>query len=307
VDARGFVANQILTGFTIRPGVTVILPPVTFTLVASGGPVTVNEGARLVGGGTNSPGSTILQAPNGFNKNVLECVAAAGKTNTWWHHGLVEWIRIEGNKANNSSGHGLGIWGVGEVSQVRNCIIQNCANACLYIYRSQAGTGSINNVTVNGGGQYGILFDALTSGLTLYNVGGDSNPILIGIINGSSGAALLFVDVKCETNGLATEICHISGGGGNSVSTITFVGGNVNSGSTAGTTFFTIDADVQLADHKINILGLATDAQMTNLIKDNKRNITVTQAGSVRHAFFAYDGSKSPPIFAAFSGIYTVA
>lgn len=290
VDATGFTNPQNLSGFTIPPGVTVLLGPVFFTMPAASPSIVVNQGARLIGAGANNPGSTAINAFTGFNKDVIKCVSTSGEAN-WWHHGEVRNIRINGNRAQNSSGHGISVYGLAETSVIARCNIHNCAQAGLYIKGSQSGTGSIENVTVNSNGVYGVQLDQFRSGILLKSVGGDQNPVTFAITDPQQGGGAIFlIDPKSEgTTTNDPDPCILISGGSAKV-TLTIVGGNFLTPN-QGKTVIRI-ADTVGVNPGIQIMGLFTGNHMPVLIDDLKTAQTVTTAPTTYHQFFAYCGGK---------------
>lgn len=225
VDATGFPNPQTLTGFTIRPGVTVKLGPVFHTL-ACGKPITVNQGGRLIGSGANNPGATYIKLFNNCNHDVIEVKSTAGSSN-WWHWGEVSWIYIIGNKQNNKTGNGISVYRMGEGSIISHLNISESPQSGMYITGSQSGTQSIENVTVNTNGQAGIRFDGLTSALYLKSVGGDRNPITFHVLNANnSGGAIYITAPKSESPSSVTPSVIVFEGG-NSPTLFSLAGGNL--------------------------------------------------------------------------------
>jgi hypothetical protein len=179
VDATGFVHPSNLTGFTIPAGVTVHLNHGLYTLVC-GVPITINEGGRLIGEGTSSPGATKIKLGNNCNHDIVHAIAKVGETG-WWHHAEIAWIRFDCNKANNTIGTGIRIWQPGEVTQIHNVLIQQCPEDALWIKGSWAGTQSIDNVTMNLNDGWAIHLFEFRSTAQFNNVGGDDNGGLLWI------------------------------------------------------------------------------------------------------------------------------
>lgn len=128
---------------------SVVLSEGTFNLSGS---ILVNDGNWLQGQGKNT---TILQVGNGMNASAI---APIGTTNIYF--GKIAGLKINGNKANNTSGHGIyaayfhtwtiqdchinesadsGVKFYGNGSnfsinnQLMNCRIENTTNQCVFI------------------------------------------------------------------------------------------------------------------------------------------------------------------------------
>lgn len=265
VDATGFANPQNLTGFTIPPGVTVLLAPVFYTMPTASPSIIVQQGARLYGMGANSPGSTQIRAYTNFNKPMIICQPTLG---AWWHNGAVAFLRLDGNKANNTSGHGISVpVGIGETSLISQCNISNCTQAGLYIAGSQSGTGTVQNVTSNGNGVAGIWLDDFKSGISMWGVGGDQNPTTLKITNPNNGGGSIYItDFKSEKSipGPAVEIS-----GGNSPIVLTIAGGNCLQSGAADTTLIRVLNSGGLQKSPIiSIDGLVTSLNYSTVIED---------------------------------------
>jgi len=224
VDATGFPNPQNLSGFTIPPGVTVKLGPVFHTLPC-GSPITVNQGGRLIGSGTNSPGATYIKLFNNCNHNVIELISTAGETD-WWHSGELAWIRVDGNKANNTAGNGVAVYQIGEISQIHNMMIVNAAEAGLYSKGGTSGVQSIDNVHVGNNGEAGVRFDEFRSAIYLKSVGGDANPITFHILGARTGGGTIYIAApKSEAISSINASTIVFEGGSASVN-LTLAGGN---------------------------------------------------------------------------------
>ncbi len=296
-----FPNPQNATGFTIPPGVTVQLSPVLFTLIASGPSITVNQGGRLKGSGTNAPGDTRIKASNGFNKDLIRCVNTTGIGDSdYWHHGIVSDLRIDGNKANNTTGNGIAIYALAEVSDVKRLNIFNCAQAGMYIKGSQSGTGSIRNVTVNTNGLAGVQVDEFRSGLTLYNVGGDLNPLTLLVTNPKfNGGCLQVIDLKSEA--ASGPVVKIQGGSSRMI--LKLDGGNFLCPQGVDSIGIQIAADVS-SDPLILVSGLATGNTMPVLIDDLKHGSQFLVDPLAYHGRLEYCGGKST--YFDFRGLKTI-
>jgi len=287
VDATDFDSGS-LTGFTIPSGVTVELGPTFFTMPPSQ-PITVLQGGRLHGMGSNSPGATTIKLGNGCNHDIITCISSGGETN-WWHHGDVDRLRLLGNKANNTTGNCLSVYGLAETAVIQRINIEDAAQVGLYIKGSQSGTGSIENITTNKCGLYGTQLDEFRSGILLKSVGGDQNPITFAITNPRlGGGAITLIDPKSEGTVSADPI-PIKFIGGSAKITLTIIGGNFltpNQNKTA----IQIAADVGI-DPGIQIMGLFTGNHMPTLIDDLKNSQVVTTDPATYHQFFSYCGGK---------------
>lgn len=289
VDATGFPNPQNLTGFTVPRGVEVLLPPIFFTMFSTGPSIVVNEGGRLIGMGTNSPGATTIKPASGFNKDVIKCISSGGES-SWWHHGEVRNIRILANKQQNALGHGLSVYGLAETSLIQRMSISDAAQAGLYIKGSQSGTGSIENVTVNTNGTYGVQLDEFRSAITLKCVGGDQNPITFGITNPSlGGGGILLIDPKSEGS-IAVDPLPIQISGGSAKVSLTIMGGNFTTPN-SNKTILRIAPDTGF-DPSVQIIGLVSGNSFTTLIDDLKNAQTVSTQASTYHSLFTYCAGK---------------
>lgn len=290
VDATGFTNPQNLTGFTIPPGVTVELGPVFFTMPTASPSIIVNQGARLIGAGANSPGATTIKAYTGFNKDIIRCISTGGE-GAWWHHGEVRNIRVIGNKPLVTTGNGLSVFGLAETSLIQRVSIEGAAQSGLYIKGSQSGTGSIENVTVNSNAVYGVHLDQFRSAILLKSVGGDQNPITYAITNAQQGGgAVTLIDPKSEGTLTNDPDPVVLIQGGSAKVTLTIIGGNFLTPNT-NKTAIRIAADVGI-DPGIQIMGLFTGNHMPTLIDDVRTGNIVTTAPTTHHQFFAYNGGK---------------
>jgi hypothetical protein len=283
VDATAFTNPQTIgTAITIPPGVTVRLGPIFYTVTAT---ITVQQGGRLLGAGTNSPGSTILKAGNALNAPVVKAINSAGEA-SWWHHGEVRNLRVDGNKSQQTSGNAVEVYGLAETSLLQRLVILDAKQADLYIKGSQSGTGTVQNVSVNSADAYGVQLDDFRSGISLTGVGGDSNAVTFGVTNPSTGGgSILLVDPKSEN--ATGPVVRITGGP--SRVTLSIVGGNfLNTVSSAA---IEIAADVA-TDPRIQILGLVTGNQMATLISDLKRSQTISTSAAAYHSLVLYTEGK---------------
>ncbi len=290
VDARGFPNPQNITRFTIPRGVTVELGSGLYTLPC-GSAIDINEGGRLIGQGSNSPGYTEIKLFNNCNHPILRLVSVSGETGTWWHSGVLADMRIHGNKANNASGtHCVKVFGMGEVSTIRDLLIEECKEAGLYIVGSQSGTGSVRNITTNKNGTYGVQLDAIRSSLTLYNVGGDFNPATLGITSPSTGGGgITLIDFKSEKNDAGPAVEYIPGSAG---TTVAFIGGNALMSGAADTTFFRITNVVGQVSPFVTIMGLFTGNNYTTIIEDLLTDNAITSSAVTYHALLTYYAGK---------------
>lgn len=289
VDATGFPNPQTLSGFTIPPGVTVLLGPIFHTAIGAN-PIIVNQGGRLLGVATNSPGATTIKLGDTLNRDLIKCLSTAGESG-WWHHGEVRAVRLLGNKFNNTIGNVLSVYGIAETSLIQRVSISDAPQAGLYHKGSASGTGSIENVTVNACAQYGVQLDQFRSSILLKSVGGDQNPVTFAITNPSQGGgAILLIDPKSEgAVGADPDPCVLIQGGSAKV-TLTIQGGNF---TTPGTdkTMIRIAADV-VVNPGIQIMGLSSGNGFTKLIDDLKNDVVVETPPLTYHQFFAYCGGK---------------
>lgn len=289
VDATMFPNPQNLSGFTIPEGVTVQLGP-AFHTAAGPNPIIIRQGGRLYGSGCNSPGGTTIRLFNGLNRDIIQCLSTGGEGG-WWHHGEIKNIRLLGNKGANTTGNCISLFSCAETSLIQRVNIEDAPQVGLYIKGSQSGTGSLENITVNKSGLYGIQLDQFRSALTLKCVGGDQNPVTFAITNPTlGGGSILLIDPKSEgTTTSDPNPCVLITGGSAKV-TLTIMGGNFltpNQNKTA----IRIAADVGV-NPGLQIMGLFTGNHMPTLIDDLKNTQTVTTAPSTYHQFLAYCGGK---------------
>lgn len=289
VDATGFPNPQTLSGFTITPGVTVLLGPIFHTCIGPN-PIIINQGGRLFGMATNSPGATTLKLGDTLNRDVVKCISTAGESG-WWHHGEMRAIRILGNKFNNTLGHGLSVYGLAETSLIQRVSISDAPQAGLYHKGSASGTGSIENVTVNANGLCGVQLDQFRSSILLKSVGGDQNPTTFLITDPSQGGGTIqLIDPKSEgAVGADPDTCVLIHGGSAKVNLL-IQGGNF---TTPGTdkTMIRVAADV-VVNPGITIMGLSSGNGFTKLIDDLKNDVVVPTPPLTYHQFFAYCGGK---------------
>jgi hypothetical protein len=273
VDATGFPSPQNLIGFTVPKGVMVQLPHGFFTL-ACGSPITVNDGAKLKGRGVNSPGATTIKLFNNCNHDVVKAVSVAGEEG-WWHNAEISDIRIDGNKANNpTGGNGLSVYSVGETSTIHHILTTNNAKAGIFIKGSQAGTGSVENVTAGNNGLAGFHIDDFQSGLLLKSVGGDFNPSCFLITNtNNGGGSLMIEDMKCEGTPENGYPIHFAQSPTSAVMNLTIKGGSAIINFGAAQTFIRIDP-IAIAP-AINIEGLTLTNGWTTLIDDRANDVLI--------------------------------
>lgn len=119
-----------------------------------------------------SEGATVIRLPNGANRNVIQSKGfvvfdAAKNTMSTLDgvpHGVrIENVRIDGNRANNTSGGGVALWAIR--STIRNVYIRNCKGRGFYSNGVDGTTGGgadgqvenlIENVWINGCGGVGF-------------------------------------------------------------------------------------------------------------------------------------------------------
>jgi hypothetical protein len=291
VDATKFT-SQPMTAFTVRRGVTVLLHPGSFTVHS--GPIVVHDGAKLKGGGVNSPGATTLKLANGSNGDVVRCVSVSGETG-WWHNAEVADVRIDGNKANCPDGrNGVSLYQMGETSMLHRVIVTDCVQAGVYVTGSQAGTSSIENVTSNKNGTYGFLVDYFRSGILLKSVGGDVNTSTFGIRNAQQGGgSVTIIDPKSEV--CSGPVVHITGGTlcpdcASASVNLTIIGGSFANAFHVNGTMIRVDAAGQPGPRSpyITLLGLTTGNSYTTIIDDQVAKVQVTTTPTSYHGFFTY-------------------
>lgn len=285
VDATGFTNPQNLTGFSIRAGVTVLLGPGLYTMPTASPSIVVHQGGRLAGTGVNNPGATTIRAFNGFSKDLIKCISTAGASQ-WWHGGMVRDLRLDGNKANNTFGHGISVYGLAEVSMLANLNINECAQGGVFISGSQSGTGTVRNVTTNKNGVAGVWIDNFMSGLSMCGVGGDENPVTFKITNPNNGGGSIYImDAKSEklTGGPAFEIS-----GGNSPITLTLAGGNCINSSAADDTLIRI-LGPSGPSPVITIQGMISSLNYPTIIDDQRAGRKITSTPITYHGLLTYN------------------
>jgi hypothetical protein len=288
VDATGFSHPQNCTGFTVSPGITVLLGPMWYTLPTASPSIVVNQGGHLYGMGANSPGATVLRAYTNFNKPIIKCVSTVGPA-SWWHNGEVRNLQLDGNKANNASGNALEVYLLGETSAVSRLNIHDAKQAGLYFAGSNSGTGQVFNVTTNSNGEAGIHVDDFKSGIEMCGVGGDHNPVTLKITNPNNGGGSIYITgFKSEKNtgGPAVEIS-----GGSARVTLTLAGGNALNSGAADPVMVRILNTVG-ADPLVNISGMFTGNNYTTIIDDQKNGVQVTSDPVTYHGFLHYCAGK---------------
>ncbi len=203
-----FQGNQTITSaVTIKPGVWVYAYPAKYT-VGVGAQVIVNEAGHLIGSGTsNATGQgTVFTAANSLNNDVIHLVSTAGPT-AWWHWGSIEWIRVEGNSANQTTGNGILVDRIGENSIIAHVLVNNAKLSGIRYNSNLAGTSSTEDVHCGNNQLYGFEFNGTTSTHRMASVGGDTNAsALIAIIPGSGGFGLIIDKLKSEAATCGT--CH---------------------------------------------------------------------------------------------------
>lgn len=267
VDATGFANPQNLTGFTVPPGVTVQLGPIFYTLNAAT-PIIVNQGGHLLGAGRNSPGATTIKLFTANNHEIVKAISTNGE-NDWWHHGSIRNIRFLCNKANNTSGHCVSIYGLGETSTVAELAIESAAESGIYFHGSQSGTGTVRNVTVNNANTYGIQLDEFRSGISMWGVGGDHNGSTLGITGPrTGGGSIMLMDFKSEGSGPGPDI--VIEGGSASVM-LSLLGGNTLTVD-PNKTFIRMTGTVS---HHVSIEGMVLGNTYGTIIDDQVNSYVV--------------------------------
>jgi hypothetical protein len=218
------VSNVTFNDDQVGSGTTVLVSSVTSSTVfnyvanvtspdatSSGGTVArpciwIQNVAELHGqGGTASsplgvPGLQISAGP-GFNGDLILALNRNG-INQWWHGGMIKNVRLEGNRANQTTyGVGLEVIKFGDASLVSNVLsTQNKKDAFRYVgAASTNGRSEILYATVNDAwgincllcaGQLHILDSHITDNL----VGG------VQFFTGNGGLMMLMNNVVCETS-----------------------------------------------------------------------------------------------------------
>ena len=126
-DAAAF--NSVIQAAVSAGGGVVLVPPGVYVVGSS---IILNSKVHLWGSGIDA---TIIQLKASANVDVLLGANFASLTGTNnASAGILNWslrdFTVDGNKANNTSGYGIRVYGAGFIWQ--NIIVRNCANDGIY-------------------------------------------------------------------------------------------------------------------------------------------------------------------------------
>jgi hypothetical protein len=290
VDARGFANPVTLSGFTITPGVTVLLGPVFHTLLCNTS-ITVQQGGHLIGSGRNSPGGTTIRHNANCSVPMIKLVSSAGVTN-WWHNGSLKNIRLDGQKAFQTTANNcVESYLIGETSVISELNIVNCKGNGVYLTGSNSGTGTIRNVTVNSSDVCGFKLENFTSAMSMLGIGGDNNPVTLCILN--SGGGLQITDFKSEKTTVPGPAVTIGGSGsGGAAFNLTIVGGNALQAGVSSTTFLEIHNTVTV-NPTVTLMGMVAGNNYTTMIDDQENSVQVSADPLSFIGLLSYVGGKS--------------
>lgn len=162
----------------------VYVPSLGGTNVFLSGQIILNRSTWLRGN-TSRTNRSELKAIDGLNDDFI-----IGQT-TDWHHGLkIESLRVNGNKANQTSGNGIYIIRMGENSIISDVYVSTCYENGILI-DSLSAPSQLHNISAMNNGGAGVRYinkGTSTSG-TILHLSGDLN-----------GTALLDVELGAETH-----------------------------------------------------------------------------------------------------------
>lgn len=168
-----------------------------------GATINVPAGVRLIGvspGPTNR--GTILRAKNGLNADVLTTDGVIPAT--WFHWGEIAWLRVDGNKANNTQGHGINVGQMGEASTIHNVLVTGCAGDGIRI-GGESTPSSLQDISAHSNGGFGVNFNAFRRHAVVHNLSGDGNSAGLLRLNSDASSSACFatiVGLKAERLGV---------------------------------------------------------------------------------------------------------
>jgi hypothetical protein len=153
-------------GFVVKPGVHVQLLAGQRYIV--GDQVWVQENAHLTGFGTapmGIAGSSVIQAANGLNKDVLLVENSAGPAaGVMWSE--VGWIRIEGNGGNQTVGNCITVNQLDDTNSIHDILLKSCWGWGMHFTGLNSGASTIDDISIFSSLHGGALFfDGTESGL----------------------------------------------------------------------------------------------------------------------------------------------
>lgn len=142
------------------------------------GGITVKSGMRLWGAGTKDTYGTHLFLESGSNRDLLICGSPEPLPNGFmemWHSGMVENIRLDGNKSGNTVGSCLTVYKLGETAELRRVWCENAPQYGFNIVNTNAPARMTHCVVMNNttagvrieGGGLGVF--------TIDGISGDKN------------------------------------------------------------------------------------------------------------------------------------
>ena len=262
VDANGLAGPQTLSGITIPAGVTVKLPPITFTVAET---VFVRPSGHLIGSAWGNPGHTNLVAGPTLQGDLVHALSES--STGWWHYGSIENLRVNGNPQSMGFRSCITVDRMGEASLLRNLHLSGCAESGLRINGSQAGSGRIDGVSVFDAGESAVHLNDVTSGMVINSLSSDRNPVFLKI-SGSrdGGVGIVLTDMKVEgTLNQADPVFWIDDSRSNVV--LTIIGGT-SIASSPRQDWIRVTNSGPGAHPVIQIMGTRVSRRYANLIDD---------------------------------------
>jgi hypothetical protein len=214
-------------------GGIVFIPAGTYLI---GSTITVWSRIRLIGSGSQPPGTRLL-AKAGLNADMIHTEGTAGTE--WWHGGEIGYLSLNGNRYNNTAGHAINVGRMGETSIIHHVIIGSPAQDGVVI-SGESTPSNIAYVSVFSAGGYGFNLNDFRRHAVLISPSGDANTLgLIRINGGATGAisSVVIIGVKAErgpTSGTGVQDPAILID--DFVGTVSIIGGSIEGhGQTTGT------------------------------------------------------------------------
>lgn len=305
-DASAVIQNTINTAYD-NGGGTIFIKAGTYTInkkISLKGGTAAGSGAiELIGEGP----ATVLQAKGGLNDDIIESYSGGyiNDYRTYYRRSRIANMRIDGNKANNTSGNGIVLaWTMEYI--IENINFTNVKDFALKLLRSYWTTFRNISVFFSGNGikigEYttgkynnndaGNLYSNMTN-LTAINIHGDGVPNAIGIHIESGQSNTLYT---CDTSGCATGILIKPSVLGGSCRTTTMINPWFEANK-IGIAIKTNTPNWEIYDIIIispTFAGNATDIDndgigRTKILDYSKRYLTITTADSPYTASIIYD------------------
>lgn len=283
VDASGLPGPQTLSRISIRAGVTVKLPPITFIVTET---VIVRPSGHLIGSAWGNPGHTNLVAGRTLQGDLVH---ARSKSPTgWWHYGSIENLRLRGDPRAAGSQNCITVDRMGEASLLRNLHLSGCAASGLRINGSQAGSGRIEGVSIFDAGQSAVHLNDVTSGMIINSLSGDRNPVFLKISGShNGGVGLVLTDMKVEgTLNQEDPVIWIDDSRSNVV--LTIIGGT-SIASSPRQDWIRVTNTGPGAHPVIQIMGTRVSGKYANLINDMGRKVPL-QNSRIGHFVYGRNG-----------------